>query len=319
MSFTPPSGPSYGLRSPYVFAGYQPIVSQRAPTANDRGPLGITWVDVPNQDSYTLVAIVANAAVWVNTGGGAATFSSLTVFPGPTALTGQFTVTSGAGLPVSIGADATDHDVTIGSQTGVSALVLQSGTGDISLSPADAGDIFIGTASQTAPITLGRSTAGQSISIGGAINTVAQSISLGAGASGANSTVNVLSGVATAGTQTFNVLTGAASTAGAANIATGTAAHVTKLGSVTGAAKTTIQSGTLSMDLTMAAPVAGAGGILVTQGAIPFRILCGAGAPNNNLAINVGDLYINSTGSGVADRMYIATAAGAWTNFTTAA
>lgn len=581
MSFTPPSGPSYGLKSAYVFAGYQPIVSQRAPTANDRAALGQTWVDVPNQDSYTLVAIVANAAVWMNTAGGAGVFTSLTVNPGPTAITGLFTLTSGAGNTANISNDASDHNVVLGSVTGISNTTIQAGSGILGLFPADTGDIVIGTPTQdnTTAVAIGISTLGQSITIGSAdntvaqvvelsngdsaansvlnimsgtgtagaavvafgsnprlttmgianvapsaartitiaggnqaqndtvsvlngapsantqtfnlmsgtatggtqavnigngiggsltvsmgngVNTTAQTVNIANGASAANSTVNILSGVGTAGagvlalgnntrvttigigniapaaarlttiaggnqaqddtvsilngsasagnqvmnvlsgtigagaTGTINLLNGAnagaqainiASGASAANntvsilngvatagtqavniangntaatatvnilsgtptagtqtlnlgaqttravainmgsgtglatvqIANGAAANLVTVGSTTGAAKTTINSGSLSMDLTMAAPAVGAGGILVTQGGVPFRILCGAGAPNNNLAIQAGDLYIRSNPGGATERLYIATGAGAWTNVTCAA
>ncbi len=251
--------PVYGISQPLRNMFPAPIVSTRAPLATDKSyPIGQEWVNKNANTAYVLTSVAANVATWQEItnagGGGAIAGTSLVITPGPTALTGQFTVTSGAGLPVSIGADATDHNVTIGSQTGVSALLLQSGTGDISLSPSNTGDVFIGTTTQTAAsaIVVGRSTLGQPISIGGAVNTIAQSVSIASGASAANSTVNILTGVATAGTQTFNVLTGLLSQAGAANIATGTAAHVVSIGSVTGAAATTIRAGTGGLALNAA-------------------------------------------------------------------
>lgn len=326
MSVTPQVKPALGaINQLFVSAATPPIISIRNPLGADRAQIGTIWINKPLNTSYIITSVVANVATWQEIsnagGGGAIAGASLAITPGPTALTGQFTVTSGAALPVSIGADATDHDVTIGSQTGVSTLTLQSGTGDINLSPANTGDVRLGTATQTAAsvIAIGQSTLGQPITIGNAINTVAQTISIATAASGANSVVNILTGVASAGQQIFQVLTGAASTAGVLNIGTGTAAHVTTIGSVTGAASTVVRSGTLALQLTTAAPVAGAGGILVTQGATAFRVLRGAGIPDNALAIQAGDLYVRSDPAGATSRMYIATGPNVWTNISMAA
>jgi hypothetical protein len=51
----------------------------------------------------------------------------------------------------------------------------------------------------------------------------------------------------------------------------------------------------------------------------PTRIINGAGVPANALAVNVGDIYINTTAANIAQRIYIATGAGAWTNIVCAA
>lgn len=202
--------PVYGIGQPLRNLFPSPIISTRAPLTTDRlYPLGQVWTNKSANTAYLLTSVVANIATWQEItnagGGGAIAGTSLTITPGPTALTGQFTVTSGAGLPVSIGADLTDHNVTVGSQTGVSALLLQSGTGDISLSPANTGDVKIGTATQTAAsaIIIGQTALGQPISIGGTVNTVAQSVSIANGASAANSTVSILSGIGTAGAATL--------------------------------------------------------------------------------------------------------------------
>lgn len=202
--------PVYGIGQPLRNLFPSPIISTRAPLTTDRlYPLGQVWTNKSANTAYLLTSVVANIATWQEItnagGGGAIAGTSLTITPGPTALTGQFTVTSGAALPVSIGADATDHNVTIGSQTGVSTLTLQSGTGDINLSPANTGDVKIGTATQTAAsaIIIGQTALGQPISIGGTVNTVAQSVSIANGASAANSTVSILSGIGTAGAATL--------------------------------------------------------------------------------------------------------------------
>ncbi len=51
----------------------------------------------------------------------------------------------------------------------------------------------------------------------------------------------------------------------------------------------------------------------------PVNIMTGAGAPDAGLAVNVGDMYINTTAASAVTRMYIATAASTWTNVTCAA
>lgn len=50
----------------------------------------------------------------------------------------------------------------------------------------------------------------------------------------------------------------------------------------------------------------------------PTKIINGAGAPANGLAVEVGDIYINTTAASATTRIYVATAAGAWTNLTCA-
>lgn len=402
--------PVYGIGQPLRNLFPSPIISTRAPLTTDRlYPLGQVWTNKSANTAYLLTSVVANIATWQEItnagGGGAIAGTSLTITPGPTSLTGALTVAS-AGNAVNIATDAVANTTTIGNVTGASALVLQSGTGDISLSPADAGDIFIGTATQTAPITLGRSASGQAVSISGAVNTGAQSVSIASGANGAASTVNIANGASIVGLNSVNILSGALGgtstgevniangaygvntaisilngigTAGAASFdllsnagqtqnatinigrggSVGAGANSIVLGATHAGSSTTVagenstivldntsmaldstvaitidstatvattatgdvtlESTTAEINLTTAAPAAGVGGILVTQGAVPFRILCGAGAPNANLAVQAGDLYIRSDPGSAAERIYVATGAGAFTNVTCAA
>jgi len=307
----------------FVDGALVPVVSKYAPTANDRADLGTLWIQpmdvagVAVNDAWVITSVIANVANWANISGGAAVFNGLTV-NGPSVLNGALTVAS-AGNAVNISTDAVANATTIGNVTGASSLALRYGTGNAVISGAATSTLTLGAAATTGVLSLGVSTLGQPISIGTALNTVAQTISIGTGASAANSVVNILTGVATAGQQIFQVLTGAGSTAGVLNIGTGTAAHVTTIGSVTGAASTAVRSGTFALELTTAAPAAAAGGIRVTQGATAFRVLSGAGVPNNNLAIQAGDMYVRSDPAGATSRIYVSTGAGAWTNITMAA
>lgn len=233
---------AYALSQAYADIFQAPIIAQRAPLATDKNyPLGSLWIDSPNDAAYILVSVTNNQAVWNNIVGGIFTGLNITINPGPSSFTGAFTVAS-AGNAVNIATDAVANATTIGNTTGASSLTLNYGTGNFVASGAATGTITLGSAAMTGNMLIGVSTAGQAISIGGAVNTGAQVISLGSGASGANSTVNILTGNGTAGTQTFNALTG--TRAGVANIGTGAAAHVVTVGSTTGAASTTINAGT---------------------------------------------------------------------------
>lgn len=71
--------------------------------------------------------------------------------------------------------------------------------GNITLTPATAGTILIGAAAGAGNITLGSSTAAQTVLIGNGVNAGAQVVSIANGTTGADSTVNILSGVGTAG------------------------------------------------------------------------------------------------------------------------
>ncbi len=70
---------AYGLSDALLNTPSLPIVSERAPTANDKAPFGTIWVDKPNADAYIITSIVGNVATWVNAGGGSGTFTTLEV------------------------------------------------------------------------------------------------------------------------------------------------------------------------------------------------------------------------------------------------
>lgn len=158
---------AYGLSDALLQVAPEAIISRRAPTANDLAPLAQIWVDVPNQDAYILVAIIANAAVWINFAGGPGSFSSLTVTPGPISLTGTTTInTTGAAT------------TSIGSVNGASGITLRVGTGNFSLdgvagstytigASTVGGTITIGGTAQTGALTLGSSSGAQSVIIAG--------------------------------------------------------------------------------------------------------------------------------------------------------
>lgn len=110
---------SYGLDAPLIVGAPTPILSNRAPTANDRAEIGSTWINQTTNTAYTLTSIAANASTWTTSGGGggAGDFASLVVTPGPIALTGTTTINTAGASATSIGVGGTGA-VNIGNTTG---------------------------------------------------------------------------------------------------------------------------------------------------------------------------------------------------------
>jgi hypothetical protein len=87
---------AYGLSSALINTPPQPIVAARAPTTNDKAPIGQEWV-VPSANTvYFLTSIVNNLANWllVATSGGSGVFATVTT----TGVNG-----SGAGITANVG------------------------------------------------------------------------------------------------------------------------------------------------------------------------------------------------------------------------
>src|SRR5258708_40256583 len=82
MAAQPRFNTGYGLSDalPNIFPS--PIVSQRAPTANDTGyQIGQTWINQSGGGSvYTIVLVAAGQATWLQdeVAGGAGSFTTLT-------------------------------------------------------------------------------------------------------------------------------------------------------------------------------------------------------------------------------------------------
>lgn len=331
-----------------------PIVAKRAPTTADKAQLGTLWVQPVNtsgtavNSAWVLTSIISNSATWSDISGGAGSFTTLTVNPGPTNLstsgngavsignssnTGAITLTVGsgnmsvvgAGHTITIGNDAAANLVTVGSSTAGALTTLVGGNGTgvgsaaVELVTADAGDIQVGSSTQTGAVYIRPSTAGGNTNIATGVNTASQVVNIATGAAGASSTVNILTGVATAGTQSVN-------------IATGASAKAVVIGNTT--ASTTVALNTPSGTAVVAANglTATAGNITASNGNVvlstaasfvqlpgPIKIMSGAGAPANGLAAEAGDLYIRTDPAGATSRIYVATAANTWTNVTCAA
>lgn len=167
------------------------------------------------------------------------------------------------------------------------AIALTSGTGAINIG-ADAAShaMVLGNSTGTTSIALNTGT-GSSLNLG--TNAIAHTVTVGNNTGASSVVVNVGTGAASFGANATD--------------------HTTTVGSTTGASSTVVQGGTAGVSL--------AGPKVVLPG--PVNILTGAGAPANGLAVNVGDMYINTTAASAVTRLYIATAASTWTNVTCAA
>lgn len=147
-------------------------------------------------------------------------------------LTGASTGTTQS-LSLATGAAATT--IAIGNVTSTTGMTLSVGTNNFLVNGAVTSTYTIGTALGTGLISIGLSTAGQTVAINNAAsNTVANVVNILNGATpGANNTLNIMNGAGTAGTQTVNILASGATRAGAINLGTGIAAHVVTIGQVT--------------------------------------------------------------------------------------
>lgn len=142
---------AYGLSDALLNVSPLPIVSKRSPTTADSAPLGQIWINTALNAAFILTSIVNNAANWADIAGAAGLFSSLTVTPGPIALTGQFTLTAGTNA-VNIGADAADHALNLGSITGAALTTIRGGTSGIALSAAGNVSVVTALASVASPV-----------------------------------------------------------------------------------------------------------------------------------------------------------------------
>lgn len=209
------------------------VRAARAPTTSDRRyKYSTLWLDTSSDQVYGLVKVVANSATWSLLGPGASDVDTLTgdsggaISPsgGNITLSGGTNITTvGSGNKVTFNMDAA-----IVLATSVSS-PLYTSAGNMDIRPPNANTLTIGGSSQTGQITIGNSTAAQTVEILGQTNTGAQVVTIAGGNNGADSTVNIFTGTSTAGTQAFNLFTGGR--LGTTNIATGSAAHVVNIGS----------------------------------------------------------------------------------------
>jgi len=225
--------------------------------------------------SIVFTGLAVDGTVTINTAGGGTTTignsaaGAIQIDVG----TGNFTM-NGGGNEIHIGDDAAANLITIGSQTVGAALTLQAGTGDVLITGSVLAAITIGRADGTGAIILGRSTAGQNVSISDAVPAASRTTTIAGGTivgavtdtidiapDGATTNAaaikivnintgtvatgqvltNIASGTVTSGTHTTNIATGnrAAGTMDM-NIMTGTGIKTLDIGNADGLTTTTI-------------------------------------------------------------------------------
>jgi len=270
-----------------------------------RSELGGVSIEADNNTANAIVlnAFNASGGISMDTGTG-----GLTVL----ASNGPIQLSSGTGA-ISIGTESSAHNITIGNVTGSTEVVVNTGSGGFSVLTTNAG---LALSSGTGVINISADGAATTVNV--ATANAAKTLTLGSTNAGSSTTlrsgaagmsINSNGGALTmvSGTGAMNISNDAAATT--VNVATGAAVKSVTVGSTTGASATTINAGSAGVTL---------GGAFVALPG-PVYIYTGAGAPNNALALHVGDMYINTTAASAATRLYIATAASTWTNVTCAA
>jgi fibronectin-binding autotransporter adhesin len=347
----------------------EPLLMQTSPGTTDKALVGQVWINEALNAVFTLTSISGGEYIWTPSGGGAGTFTSLTVTPGPISLTGTTTINTSGAAATSIGTGGTGA-VNIGNTTGHTTVtgLLTTGAlttvGAVSMNASGAATTTIGTGG-TGAVNIGNATGNTSITgvltVSTNIFTTNGSISAGTTtASAASNNIQFLKsrtgGVITTGDTLGNIIfagyDGTQYTTGASisAVSNGTIASTRVAASLqfsthpdSAAASPTLRASISSAgNVVIAAPDSGVGltvsggGAAVTVGNLtvldgnvvlgtaatmltlpgPVNIMTGAGAPASGLAVNVGDMYINTGASTTTTRLYIATGAGAWTYFT---
>lgn len=282
---------AYGLGQP--LKNFPPDIQfqVRDPNAFDFYPEGTQWINTASNAIFFLTSFVAGAPVWTSVAGGAGFFTSLTVAPG------NITVSNG-NINVAEGTITADGNIT--TETG--NLVAEAGNVFAAAGTFQAAHSTISMTSMSADATPSaldfiKNRAGGPV--------VSGDFLLLMDALGYDS--------ASAPQVSANIYVQTTGTIGAARVPSNMVFQTTPDG--VAPALTEVMRLTSEGNVQIAAPTAGAP--LILPG--PINVYTGAGAPGAGLAVNVGDLYVNTTAATAATRLYIATGAGTWTNVTCAA
>lgn len=158
---------SYGLSQPTVQMNPRTIIANRAPGNSDMKPLGTLWIYKSTNAAYILTSIVANIPTWSDVTGAAGVFASLTVAPGPIALSGTTTINTVGASTTFIGSAPGTGAVNIGNVTGNTAITgtlttsagITATTGNIAASAGALSASTTVTAGTSITATLGNITA----------------------------------------------------------------------------------------------------------------------------------------------------------------
>ena len=183
---------AYGLSDALLNVFPAPIVGLRNPTTADKAQIGSVWVNKVANDAWVLTSITNNMANWTGVGGGAGSFTSLTVAPGNiTATNGNINATAGS---MSAGTTITAGTGLIATTGGVTATAgnIVATAGNIT---ASAGNIAatLGSVSAGTTVTAGTgitATTGNIVASTGNITATLGNIAASAGSVSASTTVS---------------------------------------------------------------------------------------------------------------------------------
>ncbi len=123
MSTHQPQNVSYGLSQPLLVNAPSPVVAKRAPLTSDHLSIGTVWSNTTTNTIYILASITNNLANWTQVSeGGAGAFTTLTVTPGPTNITGVTNINNTGTATTNIGT-GTGTNVNIGNNGNTTTLL----------------------------------------------------------------------------------------------------------------------------------------------------------------------------------------------------
>jgi hypothetical protein len=313
-----------GAQSPFVQVMPKPIIGQRAPATTDEDyPIGMIWVDEPNDVMYFHLGggIWQTNNVSINTSTTMAGASNTNV-PSSLAIKTYVDNTAIAGAPdasttikglVEI---ATNAEAVAGTGTG--------GTGAIlAVTPSNLASIFAaapaigGTTPAAGSFTTLATSGLATLSASATIETAGTALNLASDASA--DAVNIGTGAA-ARTITIGNSTGATSLVlncgtGSLNIGTNAIAHTVTIGNVTGATAVNINAGsggsTITTTNSTLALVSGTGALNVGTDAAAKTITIGNGTGATSVVLDCGTGALNIGTNGVAHTITIGNTTGA--------
>jgi len=317
----------YGFPTPIGALFPKPVISTINPTVFDFGTVGQEWVNTSTNAVFFLTSVSNGQATWVSSAGGSGFFASLTVTPGPITLIGTTNINAVGAAVTTIGTGGTGA-VNIGNATGNTAItgsLVVSGSINTINGPITAGNTAVSAVG--AQLALIKSRANGVITSGDQIGNIVFAAFDGTGYTNGAAIVSQNSGTVAAGRIAGNLIFFThpdAATAIVARMTISSAGNITVATPDAGTALS-ISGATTAISATGGDITIGAGDLNInTPGKGinlpgPTQIINGAGAPAAGLALAVGDVYINTTGSGTMDRMWIATGVGTWTYVVTGA
>jgi hypothetical protein len=331
---------SYGLTQALINENPPYILAKRAPLTSDFAQPSTIWINSLTNAVWILATVANNTATWVSTAGGAGVFSSLTVTPGPISLTGTTTINTAGAATTTIATGGTGA-VNIGNATGNTSITgtlttsagITATTGQINTTNGAIGAGNTAASTAAPQFQTLKSRGGATIVTGDGIGNL-----VFAGFDGTQYTTGAAITSTSSGTiantrvaANLNFLTHPDAPAGGptSRMTINSAGNVVVNAPDSGTALTVTAGG---LTVTAGNIVATAGNITATAGNVTLgaaaaafvfangiQIVAGTGDPNGSVTAPEGSLYLNTNGTGTANRAYINTNSGTvWTAITTA-